>query len=147
MIPHTFSLLEEMPRTRQGKIDRRALTALQPVYPEMGGELILPRNEVERELANIWAEMLGLKQVGVEDNFFELGGHSLLAMQLVSRLRALFRIDLALRTLFESPTIAAISQIIQREINNGGDLSRPSIKARQRDAHSMKRTPLTGIKP
>jgi acyl carrier protein len=75
----------------------------------MSGEYVAPRTEVEREVAAIWAEVLGVEEVGVHDNFFELGGHSLLATQIVSRLRSTFGVAIELREVFETPTVEALS--------------------------------------
>ena len=114
MVPAAFVLLEAFPLTPNGKIDRRALpvptaTAATRYEP--------PRNDVETVIANIWAETLKLPRVGIHDNFFELGGHSLLATQLVMRLRQTLRISLPLRTLFDSPTVASLANIVLRPPN------------------------------
>jgi hypothetical protein len=84
---------------------------------------IAPRSEIEKLLAAIWSEVLKLPRVGVRDNFFELGGHSLLATQIVSRIREALQLDLALRALFEKPTIAGLSdqlETIQRAGKQNG---------------------------
>ena len=73
---------------------------------------VTPRNTVEEIIAGIWAEIVGIKQIGVHENFFDLGGHSLLAMQVISRLRDTFQIELPLRTLFEKPTIEGLAVAI-----------------------------------
>jgi amino acid adenylation domain-containing protein len=115
MIPSFFVLLDALPLTPNGKIDRKALPA-----PDRTG-LITKENFVssgtptEEIIAGIWAEVLGLNQVGIHDNFFELGGHSLLATQVVSRLRKVFEIEIPLRTLFESPTVEKLAfALLQR---------------------------------
>src|SRR6185369_910393 len=87
MIPSIFKLMDALPRTPQGKIDRRALPTPDAGRPELDQEYTPPRTRTEEQLADIWAQLLGLPRVGVFDNFFELGGHSLLATRLVSRLR------------------------------------------------------------
>src|SRR6185436_4284086 len=74
---------------------------------------VAPRTAVEEVLANIWAELLEVERVGVHDNFFELGGHSLLATQVVSRVREVFRLELPLHKLFESPTVAELSAVVE----------------------------------
>ncbi|MBE9212891.1 amino acid adenylation domain-containing protein [Plectonema cf. radiosum LEGE 06105] len=112
MIPSAFVILESIPLTPNGKIDRRSLLALD----EMGVKLfhqVLPRNSTEEMIAIIWKEVLKLEQVGIYDNFFDLGGNSLLATRINSRLRQTFELDLPLRSIFEKPTIVAIAVYIQ----------------------------------
>ncbi|MBW4649607.1 MAG: amino acid adenylation domain-containing protein [Kastovskya adunca ATA6-11-RM4] len=113
MIPAAFVLLSALPLTPNGKVDRRALPA--PDTRMLAGEtdFVAPRTPVEEVLTNLWAEVLNLERVGIDDNFFELGGHSLLATQLISRIRDTFQVELPLRCLFESPTIAELSQGIE----------------------------------
>ncbi|NEO70944.1 phosphopantetheine-binding protein, partial [Moorena sp. SIO3H5] len=76
-------------------------------------ERVKPRNEIERQIAQIWQELLGVSQVGIYDNFFELGGNSLLATQVISRLRQAFEMELTLQRLFESPFIAGIAKNLE----------------------------------
>ena len=112
MIPSAFVILESMPLTPNGKIDRRSLLAVD----EMGVKLlhqVPPRNSTEESIAAIWKEVLKLEQVGIYDNFFDLGGNSLLVTQINSRLRQTFELDLPLRSIFEKPTIVAIAEYIQ----------------------------------
>jgi acyl carrier protein len=111
MIPSAFVLLKELPLTPSGKVDRRALPAPDQNRPELVDVYQPPRTQTEETLASIWAELLKLHRVGIYDNFFELGGHSLLATQIVSRIRKVFSIELPLRRLFESPTVAEIAVI------------------------------------
>jgi amino acid adenylation domain-containing protein len=113
MVPSTFVLVDTLPLTPNGKIDRRALPAPDMSRPEMNTTYVAPRGPVEEVLARVWAEVLGLKQVGVYDNFFELGGHSLLATQALSRLRQVFQVELPMRSLFEAPTIAGLVEAIE----------------------------------
>jgi acyl transferase domain-containing protein/acyl carrier protein len=80
--------------------------------PHLKTEYVAPRNEIETIIVNYWREVIGVEQVGVSDNFFELGGHSLMAVQLLSRLRAEFNIELPLRSLFDSPTVAELALLI-----------------------------------
>jgi len=110
MIPSAFVLLEAMPLTPNGKIDRRSLRAPDINRAEFESNFTEPRTPDEQLIAEIWAEVLGLERVGIHDNFFELGGHSLLATQAISRLREAFQIEVPLRSLFESPTVATVTE-------------------------------------
>ncbi|MFN6441574.1 MAG: amino acid adenylation domain-containing protein [Nostoc sp. DedSLP01] len=113
MVPQTFVLLKALPLTPNGKVDRRALPA-----PDLNSELkkdyVAPRTPIEELLAQIWAQVLKVEQVGIYDNFFTLGGHSLLATQLVSRIRDIFKVDLPLRELFATTTVAELAQPIAK---------------------------------
>ncbi|MEO6238546.1 MAG: amino acid adenylation domain-containing protein [Vicinamibacterales bacterium] len=118
MVPSSFVVLAAMPLTPNGKVDRAALPAPDQSRPELARVFVAPRTAVERELANIWAAILSVGQVGVHDNFFELGGHSLLATRVVSQMRRVFKLDIPLGRLFEFPTVAALAQEIERSTGN-----------------------------
>jgi amino acid adenylation domain-containing protein len=111
MVPSSFVLLNALPRTANGKIDRQALSA--PADAEDAELFVAPRTQVEEALCRIWTELLGVEQVGVKNSFFDLGGHSLMAMQLLSRLRGMFQLDLPLRIVFEAPTIAELAKALK----------------------------------
>ena len=113
MVPNLFVMLENLPLSPSGKIDRQALPAPDKSRPELDKAYVAPRNETESALAEIWATLLELEQVGVYDNFFELGGHSLLATQLMSRLHDQLHVDLPVKALFETPTVAGLAQQIE----------------------------------
>ncbi|MEO0489255.1 MAG: amino acid adenylation domain-containing protein, partial [Cyanobacteria bacterium J06659_2] len=113
MIPSLFVPLPALPLTPNGKVDRRALPAPERIRPELAKQYVAPRNATEEVVAAIWAEVLGLEQVGVDDDFFEVGGHSLLATQVLSRLRETFQVELPLRQLFEAHTVAEIVVVIE----------------------------------
>ena len=111
LIPSLFLPVPALPRTRNGKIDRRPLAELaaRALAAERSHEGEAPRDEREELIAAVWAEVLELRRVGIHEDFFTLGGHSLLATRVVSRLRALFGVDLTVRDLFESPAVAALA--------------------------------------
>lgn len=116
MVPVIFVRLERLPLTANGKIDRSALP--EPSSSNVLGETVAAetRNPVEERLARIVGRLLGLDLVGVQDNFFNLGGHSLLATQLIARIRDEFGVGLGLWTVFDSPTVAALSAKIEEAI-------------------------------
>ena len=126
MIPPVTITLDAYPHLPNGKIDRNALAA-RPVSREvLTVEYVAPRDELETELAALCADLLQIEQVGIHDNFFELGGHSLLATQLMARIGSRYEVDLPLRTLFETPSIAPLAEAIreaQAEVSNEAELS------------------------
>ncbi|HEU5200166.1 MAG TPA: amino acid adenylation domain-containing protein [Ktedonobacterales bacterium] len=112
MIPSVFVELKVLPLTPSGKVDRRALPSPDEARVQTSERFVPPRNSVEEELAQIWADVLGLERVSVEDNFFELGGHSLLATQVTSRIREALQIEMPVWTIFETLTIAELAKAI-----------------------------------
>jgi acyl carrier protein len=125
MVPSAFVLVDALPRTPHGKLDRRALPEPDQSGPEVEENFVAPRTPVEEAIVEIWRKILSLDRVGIHDNFFELGGHSLLATQIVARLREAFRIELPLRSLFERPTIAGLAERIDTLLW-AGEKYRPS---------------------
>jgi len=111
MVPAGYVILEKMPLTPNGKIDRRALPDPTGIE-EQSAQYVAPRDETEQKLAVIFAEILKKEKVGATDNFFDLGGHSLLATQLVSKIRDVFKAELSLQQLFENPVVEAIAREI-----------------------------------
>lgn len=113
MVPACFVLLDELPLTPNGKVDRRALPAPRQTATSREASYLAPRTETESALAEMWAALLDRRQVGIRDGFFDLGGHSLLATQVVSRVRETFGVELPLRSIFETPTIAELAKRIE----------------------------------
>jgi aryl carrier-like protein len=126
--------MAELPLLPSGKVDRRALPE-----PATGGAAaprphIEPRNEVERQLAAIWFELLDVKEFGVTDNFFDLGGDSLLAMQVLARIRRAFQVEVSIRSLFDGPTIDALGKAVEEAKASGAAPRIPPIVPRPRPA-------------
>ncbi|MGH3776207.1 MAG: amino acid adenylation domain-containing protein, partial [Pseudonocardiaceae bacterium] len=111
MVPAVFVVLDELPLGPTGKLDRKALPAPDRAA-EPVAEYIAPRTPAEHTLAGIWAQVLGVKRVGVGDNFFELGGDSILSIQVMSRVRVVFGVDVPLRALFVDPTVAGLAAAV-----------------------------------
>jgi amino acid adenylation domain-containing protein len=114
MVPAIFVQLDSFPLTQNGKVDRAALPAPTPENTLRDDVFTAARTPVEQRLAAMLSSLLGLEQVSVNDNFFMLGGHSLLGTQLISQIRGAFGVELALRTLFESPTIEQLAAEVER---------------------------------
>ncbi|HET7892386.1 MAG TPA: amino acid adenylation domain-containing protein [Candidatus Sulfotelmatobacter sp.] len=114
MVPASYWQLEALPLLASGKVNRPALMGSDGRALVDHEELATPRNEMERKLAEIWGELLEVKQVGIEQNFFELGGHSLLALQVAARIRRTFEVELPVRSVFEAPTIAGLALEVQK---------------------------------
>ncbi|MEH2171960.1 amino acid adenylation domain-containing protein [Nostoc sp.] len=132
MIPSAFVVLEEIPLTPNGKIDRRALPVPNILHLESEENPDITLTPVQEMLAGIWAEILGIKQVGIHENFFELGGHSLLATRVISQIRKAFKVDLPLRYLFESPTVAELAKEIDKTTKAGLKFKLPNIEQTSR---------------
>jgi len=133
MVPAVFVLLDALPLTSTGKIDRRALPAPERTRPELDRAFAAPRTPTEELTAEIWAQLLGVERVGIHDNFFDLGGHSLLATQVVSRVRDAFQVEIPLRRLFEEPTVASLAESIDVARRAGQSLQVPAIQPVPRD--------------
>jgi amino acid adenylation domain-containing protein len=133
MIPSVFVRLESLPLTPNAKIDRRALAERHLNLPERGESYAAPRTFVEELLVEIWSGALGIEKVGIRDDFLQLGGHSLLAIQLLSRIREAFQIELPVRSLFESPTIAEFAKEINRALGSEQDLPSPPLVRASRE--------------
>ncbi|MEC4811930.1 MAG: phosphopantetheine-binding protein [Scytonema sp. PMC 1069.18] len=139
MMPSALVVLESFPLTANGKVNRRALRAF---YDAMKTQLpesyIAPRTPVEQVMMKIFVEVLGLRHIGIYDNFFELGGHSLLATQLISRVRDALRVELPLRSVFEAPTVAQISQVVESLKETHAQSQAPVLAPLSRESRRMK---------
>jgi amino acid adenylation domain-containing protein len=113
MVPATFVILETLPLTPSGKVDRQALPVPAPIRPVLEDLYVAPRTAIEQQVAAIWCHCLALERVGIHDNFFELGGHSLLAMQLLFRVRDATHVEVSILSFFEAPTVAGLAAIIE----------------------------------
>jgi amino acid adenylation domain-containing protein len=119
MVPNKFVILESIPLTQNGKVDRKSLPITgEELLSSSEGVLIMPRDTLELSLAQIWSGILNLNTVGVTDNFFELGGHSLLAVSLMSQIRQQFQINLPITILFQNPTIEHLARLLRSETNS-----------------------------
>jgi acyl carrier protein len=112
MVPSVFVPLERLPLTANGKIDRQALAAL-AVERSNSGSGAAARSETEKSLVEIWAELLGVGEIGVDDDVFDLGAHSLMAMKALTQIRDRFNVNLSLRNLFEAPSVAGLAAMIE----------------------------------
>ncbi|HYN83948.1 MAG TPA: amino acid adenylation domain-containing protein, partial [Pyrinomonadaceae bacterium] len=139
MIPSAFVFLAEFPLTPSGKVDRKALPAPDDAGREADAGHVAPRTPTEELLAVLWADVLGVGRVGVRDNFFESGGHSLLATQLMSRVRETFGVEVALRRLFEEPTVEGLARVVEAETEAGAARQAPPLRPGPREG----RTPLS----
>lgn len=114
MVPAAFVQLDALPLTPNGKVDRHHLPAPDRTRPALATTFVAPRHLIEVTLAEIWAQLLGLQQIGIHDDFFQLGGHSLIATQILSRIRDGFQVSLTFQQFFENPTIAGLTTLIQQ---------------------------------
>ena len=134
MVPSVFLLMDELPRTVSGKVDRKALPSPEQAQAERSGEFTPPQTPVEEMLASLWSRILGVRNIGREQNFFQLGGHSLMATQITSRIRSVFQVELPLQSLFEAPTIAGLAQNIEEAMRESTGFSAPPVEPRERAA-------------
>lgn len=112
MVPSYFVLLDALPFTADGKVDRQNLPLPDRARRNPDASFVPPRTPVERQLADLWCEVLALEQVGIRDNFFDVGGHSLAATQLISRVHDIFKVDLPVSSLLARPTVANMAAVV-----------------------------------
>lgn len=118
MIPIAYHLLEALPRTAVGKVDRQALPAPNRARPALAVAYTLPHTSLEEDLVQIWQEILSLDQIGIHDPFFELGGDSLQAMRIVTRLQAMFNVEITPADLFAAATVAEMTLVLAQQMTN-----------------------------
>jgi non-ribosomal peptide synthetase component F len=131
MLPSAIEVLDKIPLNANRKVDRKALPAPQKRSADLVLDFVAPRNGTETKLATIWSEVLKFSPIGCHDNFFELGGHSLMAIQVISRVRSNFDVELPLRALFENPTVSELSLLIEANGNNGKPKDTPIAPVRR----------------
>ena len=132
MTPAAFVLMNELPLTPNGKVNRKALPDAD--FNGTGEKsLTTPRTQIEEILLTIWADVLGVRQLGIDDNFFELGGHSLMATRLISRVRNELNVEVPLSRLFESPTVASCAANVEELIADNKGVLYKSIETAPRD--------------
>ena len=115
MVPSVFVQLDRLPLTPNGKVDRKALPQPEVDRSISTAQYVVPGNEIERKIAEVWQELLGLETVGARDNFFDLGGHSLIAVQVQAQLRLALGVDLPVVKLFQYPTVESLAAFLNRQ--------------------------------
>ncbi|HEY7616688.1 MAG TPA: condensation domain-containing protein, partial [Terriglobales bacterium] len=126
MVPSKFAVLQKLPLSPNGKVDRKALPD-PGAHPEAEQAGLAPRTPAEEVIATIWEQVLRIKQVGIQDNFFSLGGHSLLATQVISRIRQVFQVEVPLRLIFEAPTVAGQAAAVERGLKAEQRIENPPL--------------------
>ncbi|HEY7511838.1 MAG TPA: amino acid adenylation domain-containing protein, partial [Vicinamibacteria bacterium] len=132
MVPSAFVRLDALPLTANGKLDRRALPAPEAPAAAAAAAGVGPRSPVEEEIAGVWREVLQTGAFGIHDDFFALGGHSLRATQVVARVRAAFGIELPIRALYESPTVAGLAAAVEAALRGTAAAAVPPLQAGER---------------
>jgi acyl carrier protein len=132
MMPSSFVVLEQIPLTPNGKIDRRALPAPDPSRRDTRVPFKEPENKIERIVAGIWQEQLNLEQVGAHDNFFDLGGNSLLMVRVNGKLRQALGREIPLVELFEHPTVSSLASHLNRTTQSQSRLLEGQERAQMR---------------
>jgi acyl carrier protein len=137
MVPATIMVLDALPLSANGKVDKRALP--EPSENGDGGAAFVePRTETEIALAAIWQDVLKKERVGATDDFLALGGHSLLAIRVLGKISKQFAVRLPLRSLFDSPTVEKLAIVLDAERAGAASAPAPGITARGRDAHRIR---------
>lgn len=118
MVPNAFMILEALPLTSNGKVDRQALPMPDVLRPELEVAYVIPQTEVEKTIASVWQKALNLEKVGIHDNFFEIGGHSLLLVTVHSQLQKILKSELSTLDLFRYPTINSLAEYLSSSPNS-----------------------------
>jgi amino acid adenylation domain-containing protein len=147
LLPSSFVLMKALPLTPNGKINHRALPPLESFDKEGEDNFVAPRTPTETKLAAIWAEVLGLKKVGINDNFFELGGHSLQAISLVSKLSVEMNLKVSVKLLFSYPTIAELAQVLWKLSTQNTSFTPEKPQAKIEETMTASFTKTTNISP
>jgi amino acid adenylation domain-containing protein len=137
MIPSALVTMDALPLTPTGKIDRRSLPAPDWSLRETEAEFVQAETETAQTLAEIWRELLSVDRISIHDNFFDLGGHSLLATRLAARIREILKIDVPLRSLFETPTLGDLSVLVDTLLESDRGHSAPEIRRYSRDPYRV----------
>jgi amino acid adenylation domain-containing protein len=116
MVPAMFVALEALPLSPNGKVDRRALPAVEGINQDREADFVAPQDDLELKLAKTWERALGIRPISIDDNFFDLGGHSLLAVRLFGQIEKLFGRNLPLATLFRAPTVRQLARVLREEV-------------------------------
>ncbi|HZM98583.1 MAG TPA: amino acid adenylation domain-containing protein, partial [Pyrinomonadaceae bacterium] len=127
MVPGVYERVAKLPLSANGKVDRNRLRSATSERLARGTEYEQPRSGVEEVLSGIWSEVLKVERVGIHDNFFELGGHSLMATQLMSRVRDVLKLDVPMKVLFDSPTVAGLGAVIEPQLRSDSDFEMPPL--------------------
>src|SRR5205823_6286304 len=117
MVPSWFVVLDDLPRTSHGKVNRRALPAPKGLCSMLATPSVSPRTRVERVIASIWQEVLQIEGVSIHHNFFDLGGHSLLMLQVHSKVREAFGTEISLLDMFQYSTVASLAQHVSLDVD------------------------------
>jgi SagB-type dehydrogenase family enzyme len=124
MIPDRFAVLDRLPLTTNGKVDRAALQSMEEQVVSLGG-YVEPQTPLQKALAGLWSEVLGVERTGLRDDFFQLGGDSILAIQLMNRLKSSFSTDIALRDVLAATTVEQLAEVLERRL--AADLEREAL--------------------
>ncbi|MEW6733472.1 MAG: amino acid adenylation domain-containing protein [Acidobacteriota bacterium] len=140
MVPAAFVLLDKLPLTLNGKIDRNKLPMPDLIRSELANEYTAPRNAIEEVITAIWTEMLRIERIGIHDNFFDLGGHSLLAIKTIANINYIFKIALPVNLLFQSPTVAELSNVMIAYEKRSGQIERIAEILKEMESMSVEDT-------